>query len=146
MKVGVRDLVADDHHADAPRVERLLLRLADGLRHREQVTGEDGIEVDPVVDFPPGHDERVARVHRRDRQDPDALRIAPHEDAGDLAIDDLREDRRHGCRLPSRRGAHRGRDIRHEALERGDGSEVVELEHEPAGAELDVGDECIGDV
>ena len=37
VQVDVGNLVADDHHADAPRRHRRLLRLADGLRDLEEV-------------------------------------------------------------------------------------------------------------
>ena len=56
-----------------------------------------GVEVDPVVDLGAGHDERVAGVHRVDREEHDALGVAPHEHAGDLAVDDAREERRHAA-------------------------------------------------
>ena len=67
-------LVADDQHADAAGVERRHLRLADGLRHLEEVRGELGVEVDPVVDLGAGHHQRVAGVHRVDREERHALR------------------------------------------------------------------------
>ena len=72
-----------------------VLRLADGLRHPEQVRGQLGVEVDPVVDLGAGNHERVAGVHRVDREERHALGVFPHEHGGQLTLDDAREDRRH---------------------------------------------------
>jgi hypothetical protein len=52
------------------------------------VRGEVGLEIDPVVDLFARHDERVTGMHRVDRQERDALRVTPDEDAGQLAVDD----------------------------------------------------------
>jgi hypothetical protein len=48
--------------------------------------------------------------------------------------------------IPHGRGAHRRRHFAHEPLERGGGTEVVELEDESPRAEVDVGDERAGDL
>ena len=92
VEMHVRDLVAGDDHADPARSQRGHLRPPDRLRHLEQVRREGGLEIDPVVDLGPRHDERVAGVHRVDRQEDHALLVAPHEHAGDLTVDDPRED------------------------------------------------------
>ena len=62
VDVHVRHLFADDQHADAHRVPLEPLGAADLLRDEEQMDGEVGIEVDPVVDLLARHDEHVARV------------------------------------------------------------------------------------
>jgi hypothetical protein len=65
------------------------------LRDDEQVPGELGVEVDPVVDFLARHHEHVARPHRLDRQERHDAWVPPDEAAGELARDDAAEDRGH---------------------------------------------------
>ena len=96
VQVRVRHLLADDEHPDPPRLPFEVLGAADLLRDREQVRGERGLEVDPVVDLVAGDDERVAGHHRRDREERDRAVVLPHELAGQLARDDPAEDARHG--------------------------------------------------
>ena len=67
------------------RVPDALLRLADPLRDLEEVRGEIGIEVDPVVDLVARDDERVAGHHRRDREERDRAVVLPDEAARELA-------------------------------------------------------------
>ncbi len=47
-----------------------------------------GIEVEPVVDLLDRHHQRVARPQRSDGEEGDAPVVAPHEPAGELAVDD----------------------------------------------------------
>ena len=53
VQVDVRHLEPDDHHRDARRVERRLLRSPDELRHDHQVLRDRRVEVEPVVGLDP---------------------------------------------------------------------------------------------
>ena len=82
VQVRVRHFLADDQQRRSRAgFHDALLRTADPLRDLEEVRGELGIEVDPVVDLGARHDERVARHHRRDREERDHAVVLPHEPA-----------------------------------------------------------------
>jgi hypothetical protein len=55
--------------------------------------------VEPVVHLRDGHDEGVAGRDRVDGEERHHLVVPPHEPAGDLALDDLGEERRHRARI-----------------------------------------------
>ena len=91
----VRDLQPRDEQPDPGAAERLLLGAGDDLRHRHQVPGQVGLQVDPVVDLGAGHDQDVAGRDRVDRQEPAAALVPPHEDPRQLPVQDPGEDARH---------------------------------------------------
>jgi hypothetical protein len=103
VEVDVGHLEAGDHQPDPGGGEGRHLRLADALGDAQQVGVEIGIEVEPVVDLLDRHHQGVAVPQRVDRQEGHAAVVAPHEAPGQLALDDLGEDRRHGpeCASPS---------------------------------------------
>ena len=90
---GAPRVPGDDQPDPRAGRTRLLLGPADGLGHRHEVGGELGVEVDPVVDLGDGHHEGVAGRERVDRQEGHAAVVAPHEAAGELAVDDPGEER-----------------------------------------------------
>jgi hypothetical protein len=92
----VRHLFANDHDAHSRGIPLELLRFADVLRDLKEVRGELRVHVDPVVDFGAGHNECVARRHRRDRKERDGTVVLPDETAGQLAVDDATENGGHG--------------------------------------------------
>jgi cardiolipin synthase (CMP-forming) len=108
VDVGVRHLVAGDDHADPLGREREFVRCAwamrmsepDRVRHREQVGGELGGRR-PSGRSPRSAPPGCAVRHRVDRHERDAVLVAPHERARDVALDDAGEDGRHGRTLCS---------------------------------------------
>ncbi len=95
MDVHVWHLVAGDQHTDSFAVECGLLRDTDPPGHVEDVGRQAVRRVDPVVDLVDRHDQDVSGGHRVDRHERHALVVAPDERAGNLAVDDAGEDRRH---------------------------------------------------
>lgn len=96
VHVRMRDLVPLDQHADALGAELLALRAADVTGDREDVRGDLGIEVHPLVHLGTGHHHGVPELQRADREERDADLVGPDEAAGDLAVDDAREEGCHG--------------------------------------------------
>jgi hypothetical protein len=56
---------------------------------------QHGVEVKPVVDLRPGHDQRVAWTERTDRQKGDARLVLPDEPTRQLAGNNPAEDTGH---------------------------------------------------
>ena len=87
-------------NADPRAVEGPLLGPADAMGDVEQVGGEVGRRVDPVVDFVDRHHQHVTARQRIDRHERDTSLIAVHERPGNLTGDDPAEDRCHDTNPP----------------------------------------------
>jgi MFS family permease len=96
MKMHMWDLIPRNNDADAVALEDPLLREADALARHYQMLGQDLGKINPVINLGAGHDQDMARRHRVDRQEADAVFVTPNKRAGDFAIDDSGEDGRHG--------------------------------------------------
>lgn len=94
MYVEMGHLEPGDHQTDPSRREDPLDCLGDRLRDLEEVVPEIGWAIGPEINLLSGHDQGVARPQRVDRQEGDAAVVTPDKRAGDLSLDDLRED---GC-------------------------------------------------
>ena len=64
VEVAVGYLEPRDGDSDPLRVEPFHLRPANRLRRLGEVGEERGIQIDPVIDLLPGHDQGVARPQR----------------------------------------------------------------------------------
>ena len=71
MNMGVWHFEPSDHHANARRLPDLFDGFADVVRHRHEMFGHRGVEVEPMVDFDTRHDQRVAVGDWIDRQKAD---------------------------------------------------------------------------
>lgn len=96
VDMGVRDLEACDEQADALRTECDPLCCSDRTRDGEDVRGDLGIEIGPVIDLGAGHDEGVAVREWVDGEERHGHIVLPDETTVKFSGDDAREDTRHG--------------------------------------------------
>jgi MFS family permease len=95
MKMHMWDLIPRNDDADSLALEDPLLREADALARHYQMLGQDLGKIDPVINLDAGHDQDVTGRHRVDRQEADTVLVTPNKRAGDLAVDNAREDGGH---------------------------------------------------
>ena len=88
-------LVADDEHSDPLAAERLLLRAPDPSAHGGEMGEQLLIGVDPMGDLLPRDDHDVTFGHRCHIEYGDADIVLVDEGAGNLSVDDLREQSGH---------------------------------------------------
>lgn len=117
VDVRVRDLVPLDEQPDPVGVELFALGQPDEAGDPEDVSGDVGIQVDPLVDLRARHDHRVPELKGTDRQERDTDVIGPDEPTGDLAVDDACEQGGHGPNVTT--GCDDGVMTRYVALLRG---------------------------
>jgi len=95
MDVTMRNLEAGYHQPHPHRLETLLERLSHSMADCHHVPSQVRLEINPVVHFFPRHHERVPRFQWVNRQEPNGKVVAPYKPAGNLAIYDAGEQRRH---------------------------------------------------
>lgn len=95
VKVQVRDFHARDDQSGTRGAERFLGGDADRVGHAHEVVHQFRVGVGPLVYLGPRHDQGVAGIQRRDRQERDGLVVGVDEPSGQLAVDDPGEDGRH---------------------------------------------------
>lgn len=99
VDVQVGHLQPGDDHSRALRFECPAHGLSDQLANRHDASEDRGIDVLPLIDLGARHHEGVALCHRLYRQERDDLVVLVHEAAGQFAVDDLGEDRRHALSI-----------------------------------------------
>jgi hypothetical protein len=104
----VRHLEAGDRQHGSRRTENTFLRAADPLCHHHHVGQCLLVEFCEPLGLLPRHDEHVSVSERVDAGEGDTHRISPDEPAGQLAVDDAREQRGHSPHPPISRGRPAG--------------------------------------
>jgi hypothetical protein len=99
VHVQVWHLEAGHHQTGARSVPLVHLRGADALGHGHQVGEQLVLGVEPLVDLLAGHHQRVTAGDGPDAEKGDRDVVGPDEPAGQLAGDDLGEERGHATSL-----------------------------------------------
>lgn len=95
MNMAVIDFVAGNDEPDAFAREGRLECPRDAMRHGKKMRGQLGRKIHPVIDLQDWNDKNMTVRDGIDRHENDALVVAVNECAGDRALDDTGEDRRH---------------------------------------------------
>jgi hypothetical protein len=74
---------------------RLVERSTDRLRNAREMLHDIGLELRPRIDLFSRHDQSMARLERRNREERDTDVVLPDEMSGQLTVDDFRKDARH---------------------------------------------------
>ena len=96
VEVQVGHLQPGDHQCHPRRFVLGLEDRTDRLGDAHQVGVQVGWCVEPVVELVERHHQGVAGLERVDAEEGDRTLVPPDEVAGELAVDDAREDGRHG--------------------------------------------------
>ena len=101
MEVDVSHLKPDEHKPYARRIERSHLRSADGLSSAYETSEQVRFEIEPMVDLPSRHNQRVPWTKWPAGKKGHAEGVLPYEIPRQLAADDAGEDACHSISLKS---------------------------------------------